>query len=139
MGTSVWDAPEMNIPFGNFPSRSFSPFARSVAGSSSTGRPASYSAYTFPPHASTFVFARFFWCKSNALRSGPPSRIVPNVPRYVTAFAASSASNSSVRTNREMKAHEPSSRNSNRHTYPSPSSMCAYAFPPRSKSPGPLR
>ena len=33
----------------------------------------------------------------------------------------------------------PSSENSNLHTYPSPSSMCAYRSPPRSKRAGPLR
>jgi hypothetical protein len=72
---------EMNIPGLSLPSKLDSPKVSSVSGSSSTGRPASYSAYTLPPHAMMLVLARFFWCKSNALAMGPPSRMVPKVPR----------------------------------------------------------
>mmetsp|Transcript_1942 Transcript_1942/g.8761 ORF Transcript_1942/g.8761 Transcript_1942/m.8761 type:complete len:293 (+) Transcript_1942:746-1624(+) len=130
---------ETNMPLFTRPSRSSSPMVSSVSGSNSTGRPASYRAYTLPPHANMFVLARFFWCKSSALRKGPPVRIVPKVPRYSTSSADSSAANSSVRTNLLANRAVRASTNSNRRTYPSPSSMWLYSLPPRSNNPGPLR
>mmetsp|Transcript_3690 Transcript_3690/g.8810 ORF Transcript_3690/g.8810 Transcript_3690/m.8810 type:complete len:204 (+) Transcript_3690:1263-1874(+) len=132
---------EMNMPGFNLPSKSTSPRQSSVTGSNSTGRPASYSAYTLPPHAMMLVLARFFCLRSMALASGPPSRMVPNVPRYTTASAASSSTNSLVRTNllRNLTAPPAAAGNSKRRQYPSPSSMWLYSAPPRSNSAGPLR
>ena len=71
---------ETNIPGASLSSRLASPKHSSVSGSSATGRPASYSAHTRPPHARTLVFARFFWCKSNALAEWPVPRGRPERP-----------------------------------------------------------
>ena len=65
-GTVAPPPVEMNMPGLSLPSRLVSPRASNVRGSSSTGRPASYSAYTLPPHAMMLVLAKFFWCKSKA-------------------------------------------------------------------------
>mmetsp|Transcript_16874 Transcript_16874/g.57063 ORF Transcript_16874/g.57063 Transcript_16874/m.57063 type:complete len:262 (-) Transcript_16874:467-1252(-) len=116
--------PPSKVP-GSLFCGSHSPSVSKVLASSSCGTPASHSARTFLPQATTFVLATFFSLTSPALASQPPPRCVPKVLRKIMASAFSSARNWRVSTNRPWNRPEVGVSKSMDSTKPSPSRTCS--------------